>query len=113
MARRADPRQPSFLDLLAPPEPTTAEANWAAQINALVAEGLPPGAPAPFTKILRARPHPVSYGGKPLSIHAEVVMFDGLVHEIMVGWCEGRQLHSRREAPGRDAVRAEPRHERA
>ena len=94
MTRRPDPRQPSFLDVLAQPQaapaaPAGVETDWSARLIALVAEGLPPGVPAPFTEVLSARPDP----NCETRMWGEVRMFDGLVHGIVVLRSHGHRVY--------------------
>lgn len=85
---RRDPRQASLTDAL---DPTLvgpivrpgADPVWAARLLELVAEGLPPGAPAPFGEVLSLRPAPPSFG-KVYALWGEVRMFDGAVHQFQV-----------------------------
>lgn len=84
MARR-DPRQASLFDLLdaVPAGPVVrpgADPAWAARLLELVAEGLPPGAPPPFTEVLTARPGVRGGSGRIVDLWGECRMFDGAVH---------------------------------
>lgn len=70
-----------------------ADPDWSARLLELVAQNLPPGAPAPFTEVLSARPGVRGGSGQISTAWGLVHMFDGAEHEFHARWSPGHRVY--------------------
>lgn len=89
MPRRADPRQASFLDLLAPPPaPGPAilpgvDAVLAEEVLAAILDILPPGVPTYVREVVAVERAPAG------RLIADLIVFDGLRHRLRISGTPG------------------------